>query len=283
MKILLTGSDGQLGLCFQDRMPATWQILPTDSAQLDITNQEKVLSCVRDFCPDIIVNAAAYTAVDKAESESELAALVNVKGPENLALAAKEVGAVLFHVSTDYVFDGSGKTPYLETDATNPLSIYGQTKLNGERAVFDILPAAVVIRTAWVFSEYGNNFVKTMLRLSDNFEELRIIDDQRGCPTYAGDIAQAIITMIDNKPLGGLYNFCGDKEVSWYEFAKKIFEKAYEHGKIRAIPGMKAIGTSDYPTAAIRPMYSTLNGNKIQNLGIKLSDWESALSVIFIR
>jgi len=280
MKILLTGSEGQLGLCFQDCAPASWNILPTDSSELDITNKEKVLSVVCDFRPDVIVNAAAYTAVDKAESEGELAALVNVIGPGNLAMAAGEVGAKFFHISTDYVFDGTSKAPYLETDETNPLSIYGKTKLDGEHAVFGILPDAVVIRTAWVFSEYGSNFVKTMLRLVNNLDELRIINDQRGCPTYAGDIAQAIVEMININPVGGIYNFCGDREVSWCEFAKIIFERAYKEGKINSIPSIKAIETAQYPTAAVRPKYSSLNGDKIKELGIKLSNWELSLSKI---
>lgn len=280
MKILLTGSNGQLGLCFQDRIPEGWTLQATDSEELDITDRNKVFSSVRDYRPDVIVNAAAYTAVDKAETNAGMAALVNAVGPENLAIAAKEIGAMFFHISTDYVFDGTSKTPYLETDKTNPLGVYGKTKLDGEIAVLDVLPEAIVIRTAWVFSEYGNNFVKTMLRLSTNTEELRVIDDQRGCPTYAGDIAQAIIDMIRIKPEGGIYNFCGDVEVSWCQFAKTIFDKALEHGKIHVLPRIKPIDTTDYPTAAVRPMYSSLDGRKIENIGISLSKWQYSLSEV---
>lgn len=185
MKVLLTGSKGQLGSCFQDRLPAGWEIWATDSDVLDITDLNAVRVAVTNFQPNIIVNAAAYTAVDKAETEHELATLINKVGPENLAVAANEVGARLVHVSTDYVFDGTASTPYIETDVTNPLGMYGLTKLDGEIAVAAVQPEAIIIRTAWVFSEYGNNFVKTMLRLAKERDTLSIVADQRGCPTYA--------------------------------------------------------------------------------------------------
>src|SRR5476649_2573864 len=218
MKILLTGSNGQLGLCFQDRIPEGWTLQATDSEELDITDRNKVFSSVSDYRPDVIVNAAAYTAVDKAETNAGMAALVNAVGPENLAIAAKEIGAMFFHISTDYVFDGTSKTPYLETDKTNPLGVYGKTKLDGEIAVLDVLPESIIIRTAWVFSEYGNNFVKTMLRLARERDTLSIVDDQRSSPTYAGDIAQAIIDIATVDDARGIYHFCGDREVSWKEF-----------------------------------------------------------------
>ncbi|MDX5627796.1 MULTISPECIES: dTDP-4-dehydrorhamnose reductase [unclassified Brenneria] len=280
MKILLTGANGQLGRCFQDRLPEGWQIWATDSADLDITDYEKVLSAVKEFQPDAIVNAAAYTAVDKAESEPELAALINETGPKNLALAAKEIGARLVHVSTDYVFDGDATVPYIETDKTNPLGVYGKTKLDGEIAVSHVLPDAIIIRTAWVFSEYGNNFVKTMLRLAKDRDELGIVADQRGCPTYAGDIAQAIIGLLKLNAPGGVYHFCGDKEVAWNEFAEIIFDKAMTLERLEEKPIIKPIATIQYPTPAIRPKYSGLNCKKISNFNIGLSDWVSALNVI---
>ncbi|WP_027712672.1 dTDP-4-dehydrorhamnose reductase [Dickeya chrysanthemi] len=283
MKVLLTGANGQLGRCFQDRLPEGWEVWTTDSDELDITNREQVLTAIASYPPDVIVNAAAYTAVDKAESEPEQAALVNKTGPENLALAAKLVGARLVHVSTDYVFDGKATIPYVEIDPTNPLGVYGQTKLDGERAVVAVLPGSIIIRTAWVFSEYGNNFVKTMLRLGKEREMLSVVADQRGCPTYAGNIAQAIIDLLTQNAAGGIYHFCGDKEVSWHEFAEAIFAQAVEQGKLAKMPIVNAITTKHYPTPAKRPAYSSLNCKKIKALGIEPSDWQSALADILIK
>ncbi|MEH6372637.1 dTDP-4-dehydrorhamnose reductase [Pectobacterium carotovorum] len=280
MNVLLTGSNGQLGRCFQDRLPAGWQVWATDTAELDITDYAKVLAAVKEYQPDAIVNAAAYTAVDKAESEPELAALVNKTGPENLARAAKEVGARLVHVSTDYVFDGTATVPYVETDKTNPLGVYGQTKLDGEIAVSTVLPDAIIIRTAWVFSEYGNNFVKTMLRLAKERDELSIVSDQRGCPTYAGDIAQAIIDLLEKEAEAGIYHYCGDNEVAWSDFADEIFNIAVEKEIINKKPNVIRITTEKYPTPAKRPLYSSLNGEKIRMLNIELSNWQQTLSII---
>lgn len=260
------GSNGQLGRCFQDRLPADWQVWATDTAELDITDYAKVLAAATEFQPDAIVNAAAYTAVDKAESEPALAELVNKIGPENLARAAKEVGSRLVHVSTDYVFDGNATVPYVETDKTNPLGVYGKTKLDGEIAVSHVLPDTIIIRTAWVFSEYGNNFVKTMLRLAKDRDELGIVSDQRGCPTYAGDIAQAIIDLLKQNADGGVYHFCGDKEVSWCEFAEAIFSSAQKQGVLNKVPVINAISTNQYPTLARRPKFSVLNCNKVKKM-----------------
>jgi dTDP-4-dehydrorhamnose reductase len=280
MKVLLTGSKGQLGNCFQDRLPADWELWATDSDVLDITDLIAVKSAVEEFRPNIIVNAAAYTAVDKAESEYELAALINKTGPKNLALAAKEVGARLVHVSTDYVFDGVAIDPYTETDATNPLGVYGLTKLDGEIAVATVHPESIIIRTAWVFSEYGNNFVKTMLRLAKEHDSLRIVADQRGCPTYAGDIAQVIIDLLRRNIEGGIYHFCGNLEVSWSEFANEIFTVAYSKKIILKKPLINRITSDEYITAAKRPSYSSLNCDKIIGLGIEPSNWKEALKKI---
>ncbi|GAA3884309.1 dTDP-4-dehydrorhamnose reductase [Gibbsiella dentisursi] len=280
MKVLLTGSKGQLGSCFQDRLPVGWEVWATDSDTLDITDLEKVKQAVAQYQPDVIVNAAAYTAVDKAETEPELAALINASGPKNLALAAKEAGARLVHVSTDYVFDGKATTPYVETDVTNPLGVYGQTKLDGELAVAGVLPEAIIIRTAWVFSEYGNNFVKTMLRLAKDRDTLGIVADQRGCPTYAGDIAQAIIDLLQKEAEGGIYHFCGDREVAWSEFAEAIFNIATDKGVLSKNPIINSITTEQYPTPATRPSYSALNMEKISSIGIQPSNWVAALGSI---
>lgn len=274
MKVLLTGAKGQLGNCFCDRLPTGWDVLATDSDVLDITELAKVKQVVADYRPDVIVNAAAYTAVDKAESEQNIAALINETGPKNLALAANEIGARLVHVSTDYVFDGEANTPYLEVAATNPLGVYGKTKLDGEIAVSQIQPDALIIRTAWVFSEYGNNFVKTMLRLGKERDVLNVVADQFGCPTYAGDIAQAIIDLLKKKADGGVYHFCGDNQVAWSEFAEVIFISAVKLKELDKAPIVVAIGTEQYPTPARRPKYSVLNCEKIQQQGIALSRWK---------
>lgn len=280
MKVLLTGSKGQLGNCFCDRLPAGWQVLATDVDSLDITDLAKVTKQVIEYRPDVIVNAAAYTAVDKAETDQQIATLINEIGPKNLALAANEIGARLVHISTDYVFDGEANTPYIETAATNPLGVYGQTKLAGEIAVSQIQPDALIIRTAWVFSEYGNNFVKTMLRLGKERNELNVVADQFGCPTYAGDIAQAIIELLKKNADGGIYHFCGDKSVAWSEFAEFIFIAALEYGALTCTPKINPIATENYPTPAKRPKYSLLNCEKIKAYGISLSHWQSKVSLV---
>lgn len=279
MKILLTGAHGQLGRCFLDKIPSTDRVLALGSQDLDISQLPAVMKIVKDFQPEIMINAAAYTAVDKAESEPERAAAVNTHGPENLALAAKTVGARLVHVSTDYVFNGSATTPYQETDAVNPLGVYGQTKLAGELLVQSILPDALIVRTAWVFSEYGHNFVKTMLRLAKDRPEISIVSDQTGCPTYAGDIASAILALLRDNAGGGIYHYCGNSSVSWAEFAEAIFS---EYTKLETSfnkPTVNFISTDHYPTPAQRPAYSVLSVDKIAQYH-PASDWQAALRKI---
>lgn len=281
MRVLLTGADGQLGRCFQDSLPEGWVIKETDAKTLDITNRLTVISEVESFKPNIIVNAAAYTAVDKAETETNIAALVNIDGARNLAEAANKVKARFIHISTDYVFDGTSSIPYVEDDRTNPLGIYGKTKLDGELAIQQVNPSAIIIRTAWVFSEYGNNFVKTMLRLGIDRDKLGVVADQRGCPTYAGDIANTIFQLLQHENVvGGVYHYCGSKEVSWFEFAKAIFHQAEKDGYMGK-PSVFAITTDDYPTPAARPSYSVLNCRKIKQYPLVAeSDWEEALAQI---
>ncbi|MCA6925191.1 dTDP-4-dehydrorhamnose reductase [Pectobacterium versatile] len=283
MKILLTGANGQLGRCFQDRLPDHWQIYSTDANELDITDLKQVEAAIVRYQPDAIVNAAAYTAVDKAETESVLVEKINVTGPHNLATVAHEKRIRLVHVSTDYVFDGNATTPYVESSPTNPLSVYGKTKLAGELAVIKAAPDSIIVRTAWVFSEYGNNFVKTMLRLAKERDELSIVADQKGCPTYAGDLAQAIISLLEKNAESGIYHYCGDKEVNWYEFAKTIFEMAKQQSVIDKQPQLTAITTEQYPTPAYRPQYSSLSCEKIARLAIEPSDWVDALSRVLPR
>lgn len=281
MRILLTGAKGQLGQCFKDRLPENWELIATDSKTLDITDATGVLNMVKNFQPDAVVNAAAYTAVDKAESDHDLAFAVNATGTRNLAAAAQAVGAKFVHVSTDYVFPGNAKTPYLETDYPEPSGVYGKSKLAGELLALASNPNSMVIRTAWVFSEYGNNFVKTMLRLAQTRDTLGVVDDQIGNPTYAGDLAAAIIEALKlpNFPIG-LYHYCGDKSVSWCDFARAAFQTAQQTGRDFRVPVTNGIATSEYPTPASRPPYSVMSCDKIKSLGIKVSDWQAALNKI---
>lgn len=281
MRILLTGSKGQLGRCLKDRLPEDWEVIAADSATLDITDAAAVLNMARSFQPDAIVNAAAYTAVDKAESEHDKAFTVNGSAVHNLAAAARAVKARFIHVSTDYVFGGNSKTPYTETSLPEPAGVYGKSKLAGELLALAAHPDSVILRTAWVFSEYGNNFVKTMLRLAAEHSELSVVGDQIGNPTYAGDLAAAIIEALKlpNFPIG-LYHYCGDKSVSWCDFARAAFQTAQQTGRDFRVPVTNGIATSEYPTPASRPPYSVMSCDKIKSLGIKVSDWQAALNKI---
>ncbi|RZF77288.1 dTDP-4-dehydrorhamnose reductase [Pseudoalteromonas sp. S4488] len=286
MKVLLTGANGQLGLCFQDCVSDSIELTALSSKELDITCKASVQNVVDALRPDVIVNCAAYTAVDKAESEPELAHAVNCQGPENLAYAAAMLDIPLIHVSTDYVFDGNATEPYVPTDATSPQGVYGQTKLAGEQAIKAITSKHIVIRTAWVFSEYGNNFVKTMLRLASERDELGIVADQHGCPTYAGDLAAlivAIVTRIESSDFSdyGLYHFCGDKAVSWFEFAESIFELQAKLNADFSIPKLNKLTTEQFPTPAKRPKYSVMQDNRLSLLKLpNASHWQDSLKTV---
>ncbi|MDU4291281.1 dTDP-4-dehydrorhamnose reductase [Mixta calida] len=273
MRILLTGAYGQLGRCLLDRFPADWVMLACGSAELDITDRAAVERIVRRFRPQVIMNAAAYTAVDKAEIDRIRAMKINAIGPENLARAAREVGAQLIHISTDYVFDGSKTTPYIESDLPCPINFYGLSKWEGEKRVQAILPQAIIIRTSWVFSEYGNNFVKTMLRLAQTHETIRVVNDQRGCPTYAGDLAQAMIALAAEPEAAGIYHYCGDKAVSWYEFAQAIFSLR------GSAPRLVPISSREYITTAPRPGNSALLASADRQPQ-RSSNWLSALGIV---
>lgn len=283
MKILVTGANGQLGRCLADIMKGVdAEFFFLDKTQMDLSSPDDVRSQLDKFKPDFVVNAAAYTAVDKAESEPELAQLINATSPEVMALWCNTNNAGFIHVSTDYVFDGSGSEPYTENDAVNPTSVYGRTKLAGEVAILKVNPAAIIIRTAWVFSEYGHNFVKTMLRLGAQKDELKVVADQIGCPTYAGDLALAIKKLVfkvqNLSSYGGIYHFCGDKALTWCDFAKQIFITAKTKSVLTKDIVVLPISTSEYPTPAKRPAYSVLNNQKIAlHFGIAPSDWSLAL------
>lgn len=284
LKVAVTGANGQLGHQLVNKLSGKVRLAAFDKARLNIADKTQVDAVMSAFAPDIIINAAAYTAVDKAEQEPELAAAINQHGPENLAKIADKLDAVLIHVSTDYVFDGSKEQPYIETDTTNPQSVYGLTKLAGEQAILQHCAKHIIIRTAWVFAEHGNNFVKTMLRLAQNRPELGVVADQQGGPTYAGDIADAITSIVlqlddKNEQRFGIYHYSGTPYVSWYQFARNIFKHAEQQQLIEQAPVVNVITTAQYPTPAKRPTFSMLDCSKIQQVfGVKPSNWLAALN-----
>ena len=287
MKVLITGKNGQVGNCLVSQLSNMTEInfLALGREELDITNAEQVSKIVNEYKPSIIINAAAYTAVDKAESEVELANAINNLGPKNLAKAAAQVNAAIIHISTDYVFAGNKDGLYTETDEVNPQGVYGQTKLAGEESVAQECDAHIILRTAWVFSEFGNNFVKTMLRLAQTRDTLGVVGDQFGGPTYAGDIAKAIVSIAQQLQQGstkfGVYNYSGYPHVSWQEFASEIFEKALAKNLIQSPITVNSILTADYPTPAKRPANSKLDCSKITtDFSIQPSDWKAALNNI---
>ncbi|MDY5105727.1 MAG: dTDP-4-dehydrorhamnose reductase [Actinobacillus minor] len=285
-KFLITGAKGQVGHCLTEQLTGNAEILAVDRDELDITDQSAVNKIVKTFKPDVIINAAAHTAVDRAESEVELSEAINVKGPQYLAEAANEIGAVILHISTDYVFEGTGSGEYKEDGQTNPQGVYGRTKLAGEIAVQQANPRSIILRTAWVFGEHGHNFVKTMLRLAKDRDSLGIVGDQFGGPTYAGDIAKTLIEIANQILAGkedafGVYHFTGKPYVSWYEFAKAIFAEAELQNILEKSPLVNSIATSDYPTPAKRPANSRLDLTKIKQVfNIEPSNWQKALKNI---
>ncbi|WP_045595723.1 dTDP-4-dehydrorhamnose reductase [Vibrio vulnificus] len=286
LKVLVTGSHGQVGSLLVQQLEGKAEVLAVDRDQLDITNEQAVLDSVVSFQPDVIINAAAHTAVDRAEEEVEQSYKINRDGPMYLARAAERLGAAILHISTDYVFSGEKDGCYSESDATDPQGVYGQSKLAGELAVAEACPRHIVLRTAWVFGETGNNFVKTMIRLGRERDQLGIVGDQFGGPTYAGDIAAALIVIAEKYKGGndinwGVYHFAGLPSVSWFEFASYIFEKAHKQGVLNKVPVLKSITTADYPTPAKRPANSRLSVCKIEDVfGISACDWKAALQNI---
>lgn len=285
-KFLITGAHGQVGYCLVQQLQGKHEILAVDRDELDITDESAVKKTVKDFHPNVIINAAAYTAVDRAETEIELSEAINVKGPKYLAKAAKSIDAAILHISTDYVFDGQIECKYKETDITAPQSVYGRTKLEGEKAVAETNDKFIVLRTAWVFGEHGNNFVKTMLRLSKTRDTLSVVADQIGGPTYAADVARVLIHIAEQIIIGknieyGIYNFTGKPYVTWYDFAKAIFSEAVSQKVLKKAPIVNPITTADYPTPAKRPANSCLDLTKIQQVfDIQPSNWQNALKNI---
>lgn len=278
MVVLVTGSSGQLGQSLQfiaNNYPEITFVF-CNSKQLDITNLENCVEVFSQYQPNFCINTAAYTAVDKAESETDKAIAINVTGAKNLAEVSKQFNTVLLHISTDFVFDGNKNSPYTEEDLPNPTGVYGQTKLDGEKAVQAIWEKHFILRTSWVYSQFGNNFMKTMLRLSSERDTISVVNDQIGTPTNAVDLANVLIKIINsNSNAFGIYNFSNEGTCSWYDFAKKIFE--FNNITINLLP----ISSSSFPTPAKRPSYSVLDKSKIKtafNLSIK--SWEKSLEAI---
>ncbi len=283
MVVLVTGANGQLGQAIQSISGNYPEIdfVFCDSSTLDITNVNQIKETFKQFKPNYCINAAAYTAVDKAESEPEKAFSINVTGAKNLAEICKENNTILLHVSTDFVFDGNKKVPYSEEDIPNPTGVYGQTKLDGEKAIQQTFDNYFIIRTSWVYSQFANNFMKTMLRLGLERDSLSVVNDQIGTPTNAVDLAEVLVKVIKtyNSQLTthnfGIYNFSNEGQCSWYDFAKKIFE-------INDIEiDLKPIPTSSYTTPAKRPAFSVLNKSKIKNsFDLQICNWEDSLRKI---
>jgi dTDP-4-dehydrorhamnose reductase len=280
MVVLVTGAGGQLGQALKAKAALQNDIVFyfAASGEADITNKESLTTVFNTVKPNFCINAAAYTAVDKAESEPEKAFEVNVTGTANLAQVCREYNTVLVHVSTDFVFDGTKQLPYTEEDVTNPQSVYGKTKREGELAIQDILKKHYIIRTSWLYSEYGSNFMKTMVRLGKERDSLSVVNDQTGTPTNANDLAGAIIAIVKyhlSKPEEdhfGIYNYSNEGQCTWYDFAKKIFEV----NKITI--DLQPIASAGYPTPAKRPAYSVLDKGKIKTaFGITIPQWQDSL------
>ena len=277
---MLFGARGQLGREIQQiASSAGFAVAALGRDQADIADPESVRRAFTPV-PQIVINAAAYTAVDRAESEPELAFKVNSDGPANVAAACSEFGVPLIHISTDYVFDGSEHGPWKEDDPTSPLSVYGASKLAGEIAVRSLIDHHVIIRTAWVYAWHGQNFVRTMLRVGAERDEVRVVNDQTGCPTSATDLAEACLAVADgllcNNPRWGTYHYCGRGETTWYGFAQEIFRQSETYGRVG--PRVVPIATSDYPTAASRPMNSVLDCSRIEkDYGVGRPRWQTSL------
>jgi dTDP-4-dehydrorhamnose reductase len=282
LTVLVTGKGGQLAKCIENIAPKYPDInfIFKSSSELDITNYDNINSVFNgaeslDYC----INCAAYTAVDKAETETQDAYDVNVLGSKNLAEACLKYNVALVHISTDFVFDGSAKQPYTEDSITNPLGVYGDTKLKGENAIVETLNDYFIFRTSWLYSEYGSNFLKTMLKFGVERHEISVVSDQIGSPTYAKDLAEDILKIIESRHTSyGIYNYSNKGIVSWYDFANEIFKLSKSSIKLNKIE------TKDCPTAAVRPRYSVLDTSKFSHaLGIKIPYWKDSLATVIFN
>lgn len=281
-KILLTGKNGQLGQDLQPLLRSLGDLIALGKEELDLSNPDQIREAINNHQPDLIINAGAYTAVDQAEREPELAHAINGDAPTILAQCAQQIGARLFHISTDYVFDGQNNQPYTEQDSPNPMGVYGKSKLAGEAGIQNHCNNYIIVRTAWVYGTYGKkNFVKTMLRLGNEREELNVVSDQVGTPSWTYDIAQAIVGLISNLPASPrqeIYHFTNSGVASWYDFSVAIFEEAKGFDFPLIIKRVSPISTAEYPTPAQRPPYSVLSGEKIAKvLGTRPPQWRVSL------
>ena len=279
MKVLVTGADGQLGHALLANSPAGLQLVGVDQPQADLAIKGQVHDLVRQQSPDVIINTAAYTAVDLAESEKATATGINADGALHLATAALEAGARLIHLSTDFVFDGEATTPYTPDAAAHPMSVYGRTKYAGEQYIRDVMPGnSVIIRTAWLYSATGANFVNSMLRLMGERDEISVVDDQVGSPTWAGSLAGAIFAFVARPEVSGTYHWTDSGQASWYEFACAIQEEAFALGQLQKMIGIRPIPSAEYPAPAQRPSYSVLDCTETeQTLDLKAAPWRENL------
>jgi dTDP-4-dehydrorhamnose reductase len=296
-RILVTGESGQVGEALQRTLAPLGEVYAPTLAALDLTDASSIRKAVREFHPRWVVNAAAHTAVDKAESESDLAFSINASAPEILATEAKNIGAAIIHYSTDYVFDGTKKTPYVESDITGPLNIYGKSKLTGEQAIDASGAAYFTFRTSWVYGATGNNFLRSILRLASEREHMRIVSDQHGAPTWSFDLAQLtahVIVQIEHLvaqtncslveaalPISGLYHASGRGETTWFGFASEAIAKLQIRQPDLRLATVEAISTAEYPTAAKRPANSLLDCSKLEAaFGWRMQDWRQSLSLV---
>ncbi|MCL2914155.1 dTDP-4-dehydrorhamnose reductase [Shewanella corallii] len=287
MKILITGSKGQLGYELQRSCPTGLEAIYTDSAELDITDRDAVFSTIAELKPDVVINAAAYTAVDKAETDKEICYAVNAHAVGHLATTCRQHGVRLVHVSTDFIFNGEKQSPYQPEDTPAPLSVYGDSKLKGEQQLLEALAVDhkagyAIVRTSWVYSRHGNNFVKTMLRLMNERDQLGIVGDQIGTPTWAHNLAWVCWQLALQSEVNGLFHYSDSSEqtqgISWYDFASAIQSIGFEQGLMCETIPLGAITTADYPTPAKRPTYSVMDTCRIQKaLGFTAPHWRDSL------
>lgn len=284
MKILVTGSNGQLGKHLARALSrSSWDHILLTHHDLDISCEQSVIDTISRHSPDVIINAAAFTAVENAETQPKTASAVNAFGPGFLSSAASSINAAIIHLSTDYVFSGEKREPYLEEDPTSPLNTYGASKCAGEQLVINTNPRHIILRTSWVFSEYGTNFFQTMLHIAQARNEISVVNDQFGGPTYAGDLAKAVLKIIGHyqktgQPSWGTYHYCGQPYVSWAEFAQEIFA---DSSTTTPSPTILPISSAAYSTRVKRPHNSRLNCAKIKaTFGIEPSDWKSAIKIL---
>ncbi|MBH8553156.1 dTDP-4-dehydrorhamnose reductase [Nostocaceae cyanobacterium CENA357] len=289
MKILLTGVTGQVGWELQRTLMTLGEVIPVGRSQLNLAQPNTIPHIIREIQPDLIINSAAYTAVDKAESEPELAMTINGVAPGIIAEEAKRLGAAIIHYSTDYVFDGANTIPYTEEDQPNPQNTYGKTKLAGEEAIASVGVPHLILRTSWVYGLRGKNFLLTMRKLAQEKEEIKVVNDQIGAPTWNRVIAEATAQILSQSrqdvsnffaDKGGLYHLTASGATNWYEFAQAIFTYDVQDDK-RKLQKLIAITSKEYPIAAIRPAYSLLNSQKLTNtFGLILPDWQKSLELV---